>query len=66
MRFFTVLLLVAALALGQSYYGTVVGNVTDSSGAVVAGATITLTNSGTNERKTIQSGNAMVRISSST
>ena len=33
----------------QSFYGSIVGTVTDSSGAVVADATVTVTNIGTNE-----------------
>jgi hypothetical protein len=41
----------------QTSYGTVVGNVTDSSGAAVAGATVTLTNSATGIARTAQTGN---------
>ena len=41
---------------GQTFYGSVVGTVTDSSGAVVQGATTTLTNNGTGERRTATTG----------
>ena len=40
---FAILLLVPMMLLGQAYFGTVSGEVTDSSGAVVQGATIVLT-----------------------
>jgi hypothetical protein len=35
---------------GQTYFGSILGTITDSSGGVVPGATITLTNLGTNEK----------------
>lgn len=38
----------------QSFFGSIVGSVTDASGAVVANATVTLTNTGTSEKKTAQ------------
>jgi len=38
----------------QSFYGSIVGTVTDASGAVVAGANVTATNIGTNEKQTAQ------------
>ena len=38
---------------GQGAVGTIVGRVTDSSGATVAGATITITNEGTNVSQTL-------------
>jgi hypothetical protein len=41
---------------GQSTYGSIVGSVTDSSGASVTDATVTLTNLGTAEKRTQQSG----------
>jgi len=48
-----VLVLTASLsAYGQSTYGTVDGTVADSTGAVVAGAEVTLTNTGTQEKHT--------------
>ena len=42
-------------AISQNSYGAVVGTVTDSSGAAIPGATITLTNIGTNEKKVMES-----------
>src|SRR5262245_14910808 len=39
-----ILLLAASAALGQEITGNIVGTVTDQSGAVVAGATVTITN----------------------
>src|SRR4051812_675598 len=58
---FTVLLSVAVLSsiplVGQAFYGSIVGTVTDQSGAALRGATITLTNIGTGERRQVQSGN---------
>ena len=53
--------LLAMITLGSSQlsaqgaFGSLVGTVTDSSGAVVPGATVTLTNLGTNEKKVVQS-----------
>lgn len=40
--------------LGQNVYGTMAGAVTDSSGAAIANATVTLTNMDTNEKHNIQ------------
>ncbi len=48
------LVLVAPLS-AQTVYGSIVGTVSDSTGAVIAGATVNLTNTGTNELKTMQS-----------
>src|SRR5690348_7263319 len=39
----------------QSVYGSVVGTVTDATGAVIGGAQVTLTNTGTNEHRQTQS-----------
>lgn len=55
--------LVAAAALctnaaAQVRFGSVVGSVADASGATVSGATIKLTNLGTNETRTMQSSSA--------
>ncbi len=50
------LLLVTLPALGQSFYGSLVSVVRDSSGDVVPGATVTLVNTGTNERRQGVSG----------
>jgi hypothetical protein len=58
------LLLSAALfpirAMGQAVYGSIIGTVTDASGAAIPGATITITNTGTNvseKTKSNESGN---------
>jgi hypothetical protein len=51
-QFFTILLLVAsALPVHAQYRTSIQGVVSDSSGAVVPGATLTLTNPGTNEKQ---------------
>lgn len=42
---------------GQSTFGTVDGSVVDSSGAVVPGAQVTLTNTGTQEKRVQSTGN---------
>jgi hypothetical protein len=41
----------------QSTYGSITGSVTDSSGAAMAGAQVTLTNLGTSEKRTQSTGN---------
>ena len=46
------LVLCCSPANAQTFYGSVVGTVTDPSHAAVAGATVTLTNVGTNEKRT--------------
>src|SRR5438105_12912896 len=44
---------IAAFPLpAQTFYGSIVGAVTDSTGAVLPGATVTLINVGTTERRT--------------
>ncbi len=56
-------LLVACLAVSftplqaQTFYGSVVGNVADSNGAVVPNARILLINLGTSERRTVETDN---------
>jgi outer membrane receptor protein involved in Fe transport len=42
------------LSFAQVRFGTIVGTVTDSTGATVSGATVKLTNLGTNETRTMQ------------
>jgi hypothetical protein len=55
--FSVVLVLATSLSLyGQSTYGTVDGSVVDSTGAVVTGAQVTLTNTGTQEKHTQATG----------
>ncbi len=48
------LLLLTASLSGQTFYGSIVGTVTDASSAAVQGATVTLTNNGTSERKSAE------------
>ena len=49
------LALAASSLVGQAFYGSVVGNVTDPSSAALRGATVTLINNGTQERRQGQS-----------
>jgi hypothetical protein len=46
------LLLVSSSASGQTLTGTILGTVTDATGAVVQGARITAVNTGTNQTRT--------------
>ncbi|MFB3776297.1 MAG: carboxypeptidase-like regulatory domain-containing protein, partial [Bryobacteraceae bacterium] len=59
MKFSFLILLLAVLTVplaGQTFYGSIVGTVSDASGGVVPGATVTLTNIGTSERRTAGTG----------
>jgi hypothetical protein len=47
-----VLLLIPSIASAQAVTGTLLGNVTDSSGAAVPGATVTATNQATRDAQT--------------
>lgn len=47
-----ILMLMASVALAQSFRGTIVGNVRDSSGAVLPGVGVTVTNTGTGAART--------------
>jgi len=49
-----IIFLLALTAFGQSNTGTITGVVTDQNGAVVPNATVTITNQGTNEKRTAQ------------
>src|ERR1700692_450584 len=42
----------------QTFYGSIVGSVTDQSGAAISGASVTLTNTGTSERRSDQTDNS--------
>ena len=53
-----ILVMSAAGVLAQSVRGTIAGSVTDSSGAVIVGASITATNTGTGATTTTQSTSA--------
>lgn len=58
-RLFSGVVLAAALTLpaaAQTTYGSIVGTVTDQSGAALAGATVNLTNTRTGERRTADAG----------
>ena len=50
----TAMSLAPTTGITQTYYGSVVGTVTDSSGSALVGLTVALTNQGTAERKTLQ------------
>src|SRR5512138_783870 len=51
-----VTVMAAAPIFGQTFYGSVVGNVRDASGAAMASVPLTLTNNGTGERRTTSTG----------
>ena len=56
--FLSFLLLASATGFGQSTYGSIVGVITDSTGAVIVGGTVTVTNTETNIAKVVNtSGN---------
>jgi len=48
---FLVLGFSAVNAEAQVLYGSIVGNVTDNAGAAISGATVTITNKGTNQSR---------------
>ena len=50
------LFLCSSLLAGQGFRATIVGRVTDESGAVVPGTRITITNTGTNESRAVTVG----------
>jgi hypothetical protein len=55
LKFSLPIVLVAMIAvpvMGQTFYGSIVGTVSDASGAPMPGATLTLTNTGTGEGRT--------------
>jgi hypothetical protein len=56
--FFAPLLVASSLAFGQLTTADILGTVTDASGAVISNAQITLTNLGTQEKRTITSNAA--------
>src|SRR5271157_6224383 len=57
-------LLSTALLVGQTFRGTILGSVTDPSGAFVAGATVKVRNLGTGlERTTVTSGDGSYNVS---
>src|SRR5438874_917667 len=43
-----------SLAIAQSFYGSIQGSVTDTSGSLMPGTKVTLTNMGTNEKREIE------------
>jgi len=47
-----------SVVFGQTFYGSVVGTVTDSSGAVIPGTNITLTNLATSEKRVMETDSA--------
>jgi outer membrane receptor protein involved in Fe transport len=55
---FLVLAFIPNIGWSQNVYGTIAGTVTDSSGSVITDATVTLTNLGTAEKRTVQTGSS--------
>jgi hypothetical protein len=53
-----IVLAICAPASAQVRFGSILGAVSDSSGATVTGATVKLTNLGTNENRTMQTGSS--------
>ena len=53
-----IILLLPPLTHAQTLYGTLIGNVTDATGAAVAGATVVATNAGTGIAKTATTDNS--------
>jgi hypothetical protein len=49
----TLVVLTPSVAAAQAVTGTILGRVTDSSGAVIPGATVTLTNTGTTQSRAV-------------
>ena len=58
LKIFVLILSLTAGLSAQTYQGTIIGTVTDQSGAVVPGATITITNLGTHQARTLKSNDA--------
>jgi hypothetical protein len=57
-RFVSIIVLCPLVLAAQATFGTITGSVTDSSGAVVPGVAIEVTNEGTNATRTITSSSA--------
>ena len=53
----------AGILQGQAFYGSIVGNVNDSSGAALASATVTLTNIATGDRRTVVTARTVRTVS---
>ena len=53
-----VILLACASVFGQTFYGSLVGTVADSSSSAMPQANVTLINLGTGERRTAQTDNS--------